>query len=270
MANYLVTIKKDFRLRIGALIADIKALRDKEYFRPNGVQMYTGKQGSGKTITAVKHTRMLMERYPKAILVSNLLLAGALHISTEGRDVTMATQEVRAFKPSRSQRFAYLYFSSAEELHRVLTGVNNEKYGVIYLIDEIHTYFNAVNSKETPMHVFTEISQQRKQHKLVIGTSQLFMRLEKAIREQCDNIVVCRTIGGIFTLTKAYDGMSIEQDYNGKLTGQMNKSGFYFHTVEDRAAYDTFQKVVSSQMQYEAANRPVTFIEPKRSVFGRK
>ena len=62
-----------------------------------------------------------------------------------------------------------------DELAIALTNVNNGFLGVIYIIDEIHTYFNSLESKNIPMFVFTEISQQRKQRKLIIGTSQLFL-----------------------------------------------------------------------------------------------
>ena len=99
-------------------------------------------------------------------------------------------------------RKQYVLFNSMYTLERVLVGVNNGKFGVVYIIDEIHTYFNALDSKNIPMFVFTEISQQRKQRKLIIGTSQLFMRAAKPLREQCDNVIVCSTFLGVLTLKK--------------------------------------------------------------------
>jgi hypothetical protein len=142
-----------------------------------------------------------------------------------------------------------------DELALALTHVNNGKFGVIYVIDEIHTYFNALESKNIPMYVFTEISQQRKQRKLIIGTSQLFLRMAKPLREQCDNLIVCNTIGGVLTIQKAFDGMTIAQDYDGTLTGNHKKTGWFFHTRRIRNAFDTFQKVVSGQVQFEEVNR---------------
>ena len=142
-------------------------------------------------------------------------------------------------------------------LERVLVGVNNGKFGVVYIIDEIHTYFNALDSKNIPMFVFTEISQQRKQRKLIIGTSQLFMRAAKPLREQCDNVIVCSTFLGVLTLQKAYDGETLEQDYSGRLIGDKRKTGFFIHTREIRNAYDTYQKVVSGKDQLDAIEKPV-------------
>jgi hypothetical protein len=149
----------------------------------------------------------------------------------------------------------YVKFSSMEQLAQALVGINNEKLGVAYLVDEIHTYFNALESKNIPMYVFTEISQQRKQRKLIIGTSQLFMRMAKPLREQCDNLIVCNTVAGVFTIQRVYDGMSVSQDYDGKLVGTIKKKGWFFHTRKLRNSFDTFQKVISGSEQYEQINR---------------
>lgn len=223
--SYLPVIKKETKPRVSALADDIRARRDPHFFWPCGTQVYVGRQGSGKTISAVKHLLTLKARYPKAIVVTNLEL---------------------------NVKWNYVQFHTADELADVLVKTNNGKYGVIYLIDEIHTYFNALDSKNIPMFVFTEISQQRKQRKLIIGTSQLFLRLAKPFREQCDNVVVCSTIGGVFTIQRAYDGMTLEQDYDGSLHGACRRTGWFFHNRELRSAYDTFQKVVSATEQYDS------------------
>lgn len=234
MSNFTGVIKREWTPYIESLRDDMKARRDKDFFWPNGTQVYCGTQGQGKTISAVRHLIKLKERYPKAKVVTNLKL-----------NVPWAAEVIG--------------FQTMEELEKVLVGVNNDKFGVIYLIDEIHTYFNALDSKNIPMFVFTEISQQRKQRKLIIGTSQLFMRLAKPFREQCDNIVMCRTYFGVLTKQTAYDGMTIEQDFEGNLQGDVRKRGFFIHNRKIRNAFDTFQKVVSAQEQYEQVQRPMVF-----------
>lgn len=230
MSHYEGVIKKEFKAKTEALRDDIRARKDKEFFWPNGTQVYCGRQGSGKTISAVKHLIDLKKRYPKAKVVTNLQL---------------------------NVDFEYYYFQSFEQLSEMLVSVNNGKYGVIYVIDEIHTYFNALDSKNIPMFVFTEISQQRKQRKLIIGTSQLFMRLAKPFREQCDNIIICTTYFGFITKQKAYDGMTIEQDFDGNIIGDKKKTGWFVQTRKIRNVFDTFQKVVSADEQYESIMRPI-------------
>lgn len=234
MSHYTGIIKREWKPSVESIKDDIKARRDKDFFWPNGTQVYCGTQGQGKTISAVRHLIKLKNRWPKAKVVTNLKL-----------NVPWSSEIIQ--------------FQTMDELQQVLVEINNDKYGVIYLIDEIHTYFNALDSKNIPMFVFTEISQQRKQRKLIIGTSQLFMRLAKPFREQCDNIVMCRTYFGVLTKQTAYDGMTIEQDYDGNLSGTVRKRGFFVQTRAIRNAFDTYQKVVSAQEQYEQVQRPLIF-----------
>jgi len=259
MSNYLEHLKKETNFYMKTLYDDFKARRDKDFFRPTGTQVYVGAQGSGKTISAVKHTLQIKKRYPKSILVSNLSLPGMkAHNFSDASSLTAAVSEMDSL-------VEYIAYQDIDQLSLALVLVNNDKYGVIYVVDEIHTYFNALDSKNIPMFVFTEISQQRKQRKVIIATSQLFLRLAKPFREQCDNIIVCRTLLGVLTLQAAYDGMSLDQDYSGKLTGNLKRRGWFVHTRELRDSYDTFQKVVSGVDQYENYQRVEVSLTSKKN-----
>ena len=280
--SYSSFIKKELMPHISAFLADRRAAKDPDFFPYFGTQIYCGRQGSGKTISAVRAALRLKERYPKAILVTNLSLPGYRAISTAGyvrmcytgpnqaRQAASLSKEYASATvtdpltgrterisdiDARTDRFDserdYVHFSEVDELHAALTQVNNGFHGVIYLIDEIHAYFNSLESKDTPITIFAEISQQRKQRKLILGTSQLFMRVAKALREQCDNIIICNTLFGCVTTLRAYDGMEIEQARDGSLIGRIKKTGIFWHTVKDREAYDTFQKIWSSFIPLE-------------------
>jgi hypothetical protein len=245
MSNYETYVKKNSRPYIESLRDDIAARRDKDFFWPTGTQVYCGSQGSGKTISAVKHLIDLHDRYPKAVIVSNIQF-------TELKEVTFKDKEsLSKARGELDTLTQYIRFQDIDQLAMALTGINNGKYGVIYIIDEIHTYFNALDSKNIPMFVFTEISQQRKQRKLIVGTSQLFLRMAKPLREQCDSLIICSTVMGVFTKQTVFDGMSLSQDYDGSLSGHVKKVGWFFHRRRIRNAFDTFQKVVSSDQQYE-------------------
>lgn len=253
MSEYVAVIKREFKFYMNALRDDRLARKDLEYFRPSGTQVYCGRQGEGKTISAVRHVVKLRKRYPKSILVSNLLINGMTQLKFASEDELK--WKVQEIVDNDLQGKYYIYFQDFDDLALALVAVNNDKFGVVYLIDEIHTYFNALESSNIPLFVFTEISQQRKQRKVIIGTSQLFMRMAKPFREQCDNLIICRTHFGLLTTQKAYDGMDLEQDFNGKLIGNKRKSGFFFQSRELRSVFDTFQKVVSGSEQYEATSR---------------
>jgi len=248
--SYLDVIRKEYNLNIRTYQDDVKARKDKDYFRPNGTQVYCGKQGSGKTISAVRHANRIKDLYPKAVLVSNLDLKYYQPIDFSSEQQLKEIVQQLNHNRNLCSKY-YIRFKSLEELSQALVLINNEKYGVIYLIDEIHTYFNSLDSKNIPMFVFTEISQQRKQRKVIVGTSQLFLRMAKPFREQCDNLIVCNTIFGVLTIQRVYDGMELEQEYDGKLIGHMRKMGWFWHTRSLRDSFDTYQKVVSGAEQYD-------------------
>jgi hypothetical protein len=260
MGNYEQFIKKEPRPYIECLRDDIAARRNPDFFWPSGTQVYCGRQGSGKTLSLVRHLLKIRARYPKAVIVSNLELKGYTRIQFD----SVETCKEAVKRCLESNHKAYLGFDNMEQLAIALTNVNNGFYGVVYVVDEIHTYFNALESKNIPMYVFTEISQQRKQRKLILGSSQLFMRMAKPLREQCDNLIVCSTMLGIITKQAVYDGMSMTQDYDGGLSGTVKKKGFFFHTRSIREAYDTYQKVVSGAEQYEEVARPLELVQSKR------
>lgn len=260
MSGYEKIIKKDYRPRFETIIDDKRARSDKDFFPATGTNVYCGTQGSGKTISAIKHLIDIKERYPKAIVVSNIQLANFKQKSFS--DKKSLAGNLADLKPATE----YIYFKSMEQLSIALTNINNGFKGVIYIIDEIHTYFNALDSKNIPMYVFTEISQQRKQRKLIIGTSQLFLRMAKPLREQCDNVITCNTHFGAFTVTRAWDGMSLAQDMQGKLTGRHKKTGFFWHTRKIRSSFDTYQKVQSGTEQYEQIINTVAIPEKKRGL----
>lgn len=255
MTTFLDVVTKEATPRLDALYADFRSKKDPNFFQPFGTQIYVGRQGSGKTISAVKHVVELKEKYPECVVVSNLSLKQLSPKSYQEYSVAHRNSDSEGFDPRKH----YITFKEADELANCLVGVNNGFYGVILLIDEIHTYFNSLESKNMPMYVFTEISQQRKQRKLIIGTSQLFMRAAKPLREQCDNIIVCDTFGGFFTRQRVYDGMSVEQDYEGKLTGSKKKTGWFFQTRKIRNYFDTYQKVVSGIDQFAEMQKPQEF-----------
>lgn len=271
MSRYTNVITKSYRASTQPIKDDLELRKNKEFFWPTGTQVYIGRQGDGKTISAVKHAMDIHKRYPQCIIVSNLSLKWLSPlvltltekelVEVEGLSPRAAERQAAAYLATRLAEFMreidpttqYIQFSTMDELACVLTQVNNGFKGVLYVIDEIHTYLNALDSKNVPMYVFTEISQQRKQRKAIVGTSQLFMRLAKPLREQCDNMIKCKTFFNILTVQRAYDGETVEQDLNGRLVGNLRRRGWFFHTREIRNAFDTYQKVVSGVEQYEAA-----------------
>lgn len=239
MMKFADSFSKVFNFNWGVIKQDIENSKDKDFFPYTGTQVFCGRQGTGKTISMVYQLQKIMKKYPKAKVVSNLEL---------------------------NVEFPYIKVHDINELGNALSEVNNGKYGVIYAIDEIHTYFNALDSKNIPSYIFTQISQQRKQRKLIMGTSQLYLRMAKPFREQCDTLIMCRCLFNKFNICYVYDGASLEEDF-GKLNGQLLKVGFFWQTPLLRDSYDTMQVITSGREEYQQNVNLKTSLEFKGKPF---
>ena len=90
-----------------------------EYMREDGLLIFCGAQGSGKTLSAVQYVKKLCSEYPSAILCTNV--------------------EIRGLNPET----VVIPYDGLD----CLKNLENGYAGVIYLIDEIHLEFNSLESK---------------------------------------------------------------------------------------------------------------------------
>ncbi len=196
------------------------------YFRPSGLLLFCGPQGSGKTLSAVSYVRKLSWQYPKAIICTNVDIQG----------LNPACQVVE---------YTGLYS---------LKYINNSYYGVIYLIDEIHLEYNSLESKNIDIEIMIEVSQQRKQRKHIIGTSQVYQRLAKPFREQIKNIVLCRCFFGCVQWNTLIDGDTAKEE-NGKLKCKTIGRFLWFHQPALYDAYDTYAKMKRYNQEWQGRKR---------------
>jgi hypothetical protein len=155
-----------------------------EYFDPDGILVFCGPQGAGKSISAVHYVRQLAAAYPSMVIVTNMELHGF---------------------PPETKIYPY---TGLESFDRYSNGYG----GVVFLIDEIHLEFNSLESKDMPISILTEIAQQRKQRKHIVGTSQVFQRLAKPFREQFKYAVLCRCFFGCVQFNTLIDGAKSVED----------------------------------------------------------
>lgn len=185
-----------------------------EYFDLDGLLVFCGPQGSGKTLSAVQYCRKILSQYPQCIFVSNVRISGL---------------------PEQVQQVEYNGLDS-------LFDISNGYAGVLYLIDEIHLEFNSLESKNLSIEEMTEFAQQRKQRKHIVGTSQVFMRLAKPLREQIKNVVLCENLFGLVQHNKLIDGTTAVEE-NGKLKCEVKGNYWWLHTAELYGCYDTYAKM---------------------------
>jgi len=170
-----------------------KATRSRNSF-PVGMVLFVGHQGAGKTISAVHYAHYLTEKYPDALVFSNIKL-----------DLPNFTQ----VNPAELEEMLLKDFGRTP---------------VIYVLDEIQTLLRGkgkggsrVLSEDTLM----SIQQQRKANKTILGTLQEFLDLDISYRRQLRAQVQCRHSGTLQIefwrdpSTLSYDAE--RNDYHGKV-----------------------------------------------------
>ena len=188
-----------------------------EYFPLHGIWVYSGAQGSGKTLNMIHTAIEIHRRFPKALFVSNINLYGIPH-------------EI------------YTGFDCFDKYH-------NGQNGVVFLIDEIQSLFSSLESKNVPPSQLGVWAQNRKNRRVILGTSQRFTRISKAVREQCRFHIECQP----FILFKRYRILdaSLYND-DGDYTGNIPPWRFYIPKVEAMLAYNTHEIIhrESEEKQY--------------------
>ncbi len=182
--------------------------RDPDEFRDFGVHLIAGEQGAGKTITLAYLLRRYQKQYKLCKVRTN---------------------------------FNYQYQDGEIKHWKDLVKNDNGIFGQIEVLDEIQNWFNSLQSKDFPMEMMTEITQQRKQRKVIFATSQVFSRVAKPIREQTTFLYEPTTIFGCLTIVKK---TRPKLDENGLNTGSKYKKRFFFvHDKQLRDLFDTYKKV---------------------------
>ena len=122
------------------------------------------------------------------------------------------------------------------------------------MIDEIHLEFNSLESKNIPIEIMVEVSQQRKQRKHIVGTSQVYMRMAKPLREQIKNVVLCKNFFHAIQFNRLIDGDSAVEK-NGKLQFDTVKYSIWFHSPKLYGSYDTYAKMKRYRNEWNGVSR---------------
>lgn len=189
------------------IIEDLYNRHDYEFLE-NGFHLFVGEQGSGKTITLVYMLMQMQKKYPK------------MHVRTN---------------------MGYKYENGVIDSWKDLIFKNNGIYGQIDVIDEVQNWFNSLQSKDFPPEMFSEITQQRKQRKCIYGTSQVWGRVAKPIREQVAYVYKPFTMFGCVTFVRKYKPCV---DDEGSIDELKPRGMFFFvHNSDIRNAFDTYKKI---------------------------
>ncbi len=196
-----------------------------DYFYPAGIWVFAGRQSSGKTLSAVQCLQKICKQYPKAIVCSNIDVKGI-----ENKIIP---------------------FTDYEQIKTLTNGI----YGVIFFIDEVHTVWNSLESKEIPISEMACFCQMRKDRRLIIGTAQIRSRIAKPIREQLQYIIDCKNFFGIVQYNTLLEPTGLE-DNNGQDCDIICKK-IWFHSPELYNSYDTLFKIEKAKRKELQSNARV-------------
>ena len=251
------------------------AKHNPSYFYPEGLLVFCAEQGAGKTLSAVQYALKVNKMYPDAVFCTNVSIkefpincyyeikniTENIHkiyyklIDTDEvvRIVTVFTEhgetktEIEALRDDIKISIAYDGINCIKEL-------SNGFEGVLYLIDEIHLEFNSLESKNIPIEIMVEVSQQRKQRKHIVGTSQVYMRLAKPLREQIDTVVICKNYLSCIQYNTVINGKTATED-NGKLNADIIRKFLWFHKPSLYDSYDTYAKMKRYRKEWNGTVR---------------
>ena len=225
--------------------------------------------GSGKTLSGVQYCTKCLDRYEMAVFCTNVEIReypiNCYYKIKVFKDNGVEKTQVDYYTlvSDKLVRTVISYYENGEQKSEIqnydvvgfigrivieyngldcLKDLQNGEYGVLYLIDEIHLEFNSLESKNIPIEVMIEVSQQRKQRKHIVGTSQVYMRMAKPFREQIKNVVLCRNFFRVFQLNRLIDGETAHEE-NGKLEFDTQRFIFWFHSTKLYKSYDTYKKM---------------------------
>lgn len=183
-----------------------------DYFYPAGIWVFCGSQGSGKTLSAVQCLQKICKEYPKAIVCTN--------IAVKGIDNKM------------------IPFTDYEQLKTLDNGIE----GIIFFLDELHVLWNSLESKDIPISEMACFCQMRKNRRVIIGTSQVYSRIAKPIREQLQYAIDCKNFFGCIQFNRILDpSESVEK--NGVMEAKLVGSKIWFHHPRLYNSYDTLFKI---------------------------
>ncbi len=241
----------------------------------NGLLVFCAEQGAGKTLSAVQYTIKVNRMYDDCVFCTNVSIREFpincyYVIKNLSENVTkiyyclIDTDEIVRIVTVFSE-----HGETKTEIEKVrddikivvaydgidcIKDLSNGIEGVLYLIDEIHLEFNSLESKNIPIEIMVEVSQQRKQRKHIVGTSQVYMRLAKPLREQIDTVVICKNYLSCIQYNTVINGKTAVED-NGKLQADIIRKFLWFHRPSLYDSYDTYAKMKRYRKEWNGVSR---------------
>lgn len=205
-----------------------KYIRPKSGQFPVGTIVFKGFQGSGKTLSMVHYVFELQKQFPKCIVFSNVIIRGLKNF----------------------------HFLENDDAVAEAISATNGSHGVVLLLDEAHLFFNKKNG--ISLDVLTAISQQRKDRRRIILSSQIWEELDVSLRKQVKHIVNCTCRFGKFQFNSYSDGETLSYDkMSSQYVAKHLFTEVFKHNQELYNSYDTYQKIIRNNDYSRSSNSTI-------------
>lgn len=216
---------------------------DRHEYKGFGFWLFCGLGGSGKTISMVEYLARVRRAYPKVKIYTNF-------------DCVVSDGNINSWQDIINKENYELVVVSEDEWKGLDTynrAVNSngelckkKHNGIIFGFDEIHLTFASQNWVDCPDNMLEYISQQRKLHKQIIASSQVFTRIDKKLREQTNYVVECKSVFGSRLVFNRYFNTAEylaggELADSGKRRRKRAKRYSFVATDYIRSLYNTYQ-----------------------------
>lgn len=197
---YYSKLIKNFFKTLPIFIKDLYLL-DTDVFRSYGFWCFCGLGGSGKTISMVDYLIQMRKKYPKLLILTNFDCNVADRKIENWKDlletINIKVDEITEKKYNKFKKYniyseSNLWLEIDEETMSLKYYVRRN-HGVLYGFDEIHLTFESTKWEDAPENLLDYISQQRKLHKQIVSSSQVFTRIDKKLREQTNFVIECES-----------------------------------------------------------------------------
>lgn len=186
-----------------------RARRNKNAFTEQGLILFQGRQGQGKTLSMVKYASDLKSQYRDLYICSNMNFTKSEKIVQDATDIIK---------------------------------INKGETGAVILIDEIQMFWNSKNSLNLDESITGYITTMRKNRRLMLGTCQNFYMISKDLRTQTRLLCDC------ITPLKLPLTIVVKKEPIMDSMGECKKMKFkgiyfYIHSDELYNSYDTEQVI---------------------------
>lgn len=191
------------------IFKDLKAKLKAKYQPLYGLRLYCGRQGYGKTYCMIHDVIELAIKYPDILVMSNMMID-----------------------------YPFNHFIMIDNVADICNQDNRGLQGTIVVLDEVQNFLYA-GDRAFPPELLSEITQQRKQHMSIFGTTQVFTRCSKELREQTYKVINPHTLLGCITFVRECNPFIKD----GEIKDSFGIYKFYGVQSDDvRNAYNTLKK----------------------------